>query len=286
MPYQVDAVPFGETGNGETAALFSITNSAGSRLEISNYGCRVVSATVCCGGERRRVVSGLPTLSDYERSAQPVGAVLLEADGQPLDTSHTVWQVAELGDNSVSLFQKIALPPGGEASFVVRFAWMDHERLVIDVSGSCDRPFAPAAAVEPYFTLAEDNQGTYQLREFCSAPADGGGLSQPDAPRALELPCDRVITAENPSGGLRPMAELICPESDLTLTAYTTAAALRICSVTEPFPAMKVRLGTAGIQREGIQMDSVLPGQFWNQRMIYGIDAIYHGPKRVLPFGL
>lgn len=286
MAYQVNTTPFGKTGIGETAALFSITNSAGSCLEISNYGCRVRSATVCCGGKSRRVVSGLPALSDYEGAAQPVGAVRLEVDGQLLETSRKVWQVAELGDNAVSLFQKAALPAGGEASFVVRFAWMDHERLVLDISGSCDRPFAPAASADLYFTLAGDSEERCQFRELCAAPHHGGEPALPDAPQELKLPCDRVITAENPSGGLCPMAELICPGSDLTLTAYSTAAVLRICSVTEPFPAIRLNLGKAGVPGEIAPADTVLPGQFWSQRMVYGIDPIYHGPERVLPFGL
>lgn len=286
MAYQVNTAPFGKTGGGETAALFSITNSAGSCLEVSNYGCRVRNATVCCGGKSRRVVAGLPALSDYEGTVQPVGAVRLEVDGQMLDTARKVWPVAELGDNSVSLFQKTALPDGGEASFVVRFAGMDHERLVIDVSGSCDRPFAPAASAELYFTLAGDSGERCQLREFRTAPHHSGEPAFPDAPRELGLPCDRVITAENPSGGLCPMAELICPRSDLTLTAYSTVPVLRICSVDEPFSAIALKLGGAELSGEGAPADTVLPGQFWSQRMVYGIDAIYHGPKRVLPFGL
>ena len=76
------------------------------------------------------------------------------------------------------------------------------------------------------------------------------------------------------------MAELTCPESDLSLTAYTTAQTLRIHSVPEPFPAVRLNMGAQDAPAV------IQPGQFWNQRIIYGFDAVYHGPKRILPFGM
>lgn len=278
MAYHVSAASFGRTVGGKEAACFSITNSAGSCLEISSYGCTVKRVVLRgAGGEDRQAAAGLPTLSDYEQSPAPVGAALFWEGGAALELSRSVWQVAEIGENSVALFQKAPLPAGGTGSFAVRFAWMDRDRLVIDMSASCDRPFSPVGTSNICFTLPGDGTGSYLLRDFCTAGTtqDQAGPSQP-----LDMPCDRIIHCGEHTGRLQPMAELTCPESDLSLTAYTTAQTLHIHSVSEPFPAVRLNMGTEDAPAV------IQPGEFWNQRIIYGFDAVYHGPKRILPFGM
>ncbi len=73
----VSRQPFGETQDGESAELFTLTNAKGMRVDITNYGATIVRCMVPDReGAMADVVLGYDTLAGYEAGSCYFGAVV------------------------------------------------------------------------------------------------------------------------------------------------------------------------------------------------------------------
>ena len=223
---------------------YRISNGGGAYAQFSLRGGTVEQVVLCAEGEPRMPVLAAP------------GRVRFFMDGAEVSLPEECWTLADHGENWL-LFA--AGSEGADTQVLLRYAWMDHERLVLDIAaegGGADRL---TCRTDFTFTLGGGAESAYRLSLYgCQAEVtDGKGMLLPEA----------NAEAEVAGQGLRPVAELVCPDSDMTMTAYSCFSRLHIA------------------RRAGIKLDtgSAVPCG-WPQRVVYGFDRVYHGPNKVYPF--
>lgn len=250
MAYQIKALPFAE---GSMCYLkYRIYNSAGSFVELSELGASVKAISVHKGDNDEPLEMMVPAESGYLR---------FFVNEIELPTQTLCWKLADRGENQLTFSSDWP-----SVKLQLRYTWMDHERLVIDVSADADPSVHLSCTSHFPFSLGDQGTGPFFLNIFCQSPS-----SETAAPSSiLKFPTDGIFTV--PSGGLYPTSELISLQGDMTVTAYTT------------FPQLHV---VADSPSKGVCLNMELLAHCQNtpvsHRIIYGFDPVYHGPAKVSP---
>ena len=223
---------------------YRISNGSGAYVVISPRGAALEQVVLCSKDEPDMAALTTP------------GGIRFFADGAEIAIPAQDWEVSDHGENWL-LFDtaKSAVAP----RIALRYAWMDHERLVLDIMADEPTENTLTFCTDFSFSLGGSTSGDYKLTTYScrTSVTDENGLLLPDSSECVTVPGE----------GLRPVAELICPESDMTMTAYTT------------LPQLRIRRG------DGVGLNSgCAESCSWPQRVVYGFDPIYHGPNKVYPF--
>lgn len=211
--------PFGHTGDGRPATLYTLANAT-LRVRVTDYGGRIVSIEAPDrDGRRGEVLLGFDTVAEYERAPGAFGALLgrnanriaggkLPIDGAVYDlptndrgnTLHggphgfdmVYWDVMDAGDDRLELRRLSAdRDQGFPGELEVRASYrLQHDTLWLEFTAATDKPTLLSLSAHPYFNLS------------------GGALPdifghQVTIPAEAFLPTDAV---QIPTGELRPVA--------------------------------------------------------------------------------
>lgn len=183
----LDASKFQSTVDGKATALYTLTNKNGMEACITNYGGRLVSLMVPDrDGSLRDVVLGHDSISDYVNIDGNFGALIgrygnridqgrFSLDGKdyqlpqnnfghclhggPKGFHHSVWNVAQYNDTSLTL---TLVSPDGEAGFPgnvkvkVSYILRSDNALAIAYEATTDKPTILNLTNHSYFNLGGD----------------------------------------------------------------------------------------------------------------------------------
>ncbi len=190
---RLSSQPFGKLSTGESAQLFTLTNSAGMQVNITNYGGIIVSIFAFDKTQRLAdVVLGYDCVADYEQDSYYLGAVIgpyagrieqgqLDLDGKkyqlnlnaPDSQLHggkqglnkKLWQAStSTTDNSACLSLTYSSPDGeegfpGNVDFTVKYHLNDDNELLVEYFASTDQTTIVNLTQHSYFNLAGHNSG-------------------------------------------------------------------------------------------------------------------------------
>lgn len=187
----IEKKPFGQLPDGKAADLYILKNQSGATLQVTPYGCRVISLLMPDkNGVLGDVVLGHRTLPEYfcanyqgtfvGRYANRIGGASFTLNGKeyPLakndgeNTLHggpggyhqVLWKVEETvnGDEPSILFSHFS-PDGdegypGNLSMTVRYTLTQDNQVVMEYTGTCDQetPFNPTN--HSFFNLSGNHQ--------------------------------------------------------------------------------------------------------------------------------
>jgi len=184
---------FGQLSSGETAQLFSLTNSHGTCIKITNYG-GIISSIITKDkqGNLADIVLGYDSVEKYQQDTYYLGAIIgryagridqgkfsiAEQDFQlnlnaPESQLHggkkalnkQLWQAKSTsGDQQVSLELTYLSPDGeegfpGEVSFKVKYSLTMDNELLVEYFASTDKTTIVNLTQHSYFNLAGHNSG-------------------------------------------------------------------------------------------------------------------------------
>lgn len=154
----------------ENAELYTISNATGMKMDVSNYGCRIVSLNVTNKkGTAYDIVLGFDSLADYARVKQNFGAVvgryigrIKKADGSHISHGGTpgfanrYFDMIEKTDNSIT-FEYVS-PDGesgfdGELTLDVTYTLTDDNSLRIDYKAVTTKPTVLNISNHSFFNL-------------------------------------------------------------------------------------------------------------------------------------
>ena len=183
----LDSENFKSEKDGKTTALYTLTNSNGMEVCITNFGGRIVSVMVPDrDGKLRDVVLGFDNIQDYRTVPSDFGAAIGRyanriADGRitvdgveyqlpqnnyghclhggPDGWQYRTYDVADVDDNSLTL--AIVSPDGdanfpGEVKATVKYTLDDDNSLKIEYSAETDKTTVINMTNHSYFNLSGD----------------------------------------------------------------------------------------------------------------------------------
>ena len=183
----LDSENFKSEKDGKTTALYTLTNSNGMEVCITNFGGRIVSVMVPDrDGKLRDVVLGFDNIQDYRTVPSDFGAAIGRyanriADGRitvdgveyqlpqnnyghclhggPDGWQYRTYDVADVDDNSLTL--AIVSPDGdanfpGEVKAAVKYTLDDDNSLKIEYSAETDKTTVINMTNHAYFNLSGD----------------------------------------------------------------------------------------------------------------------------------
>ena len=182
---------FGNTACGETASLFVLENSKGTRAEVTDYGATLVRFILSDkNGMTRDLVLGYDDVSGYEkggvffggtigRVANRIGGGRFELDGQNYELTRNdgpntlhggtdfyhkrIWDVEEETGSSVKLH---LFSPDGDQGFpgnlhvTVSYSLSEDDELTIDYTAKADKDTPLSLCNHSYFNLAGHDSGS------------------------------------------------------------------------------------------------------------------------------
>lgn len=184
---------FGQLSNGAEAQLFTLTNSHGTQISISNYGGIIVALSVIDQhGGFDDVVLGYDNVADYEQDTYYLGAIIGRYAGRikhgkitlnnqehqltlnaPDSQLHggkqalnkQLWQASIQETNtSVTLLLEYTSPDGeegypGTVNFKVHYTLSDENELTVEYFADTDKPTIINLTQHSYFNLAGHTYG-------------------------------------------------------------------------------------------------------------------------------
>tara|TARA_R110000744_G_scaffold21536_1_gene55612 strand:+ start:1156 stop:2244 length:1089 start_codon:yes stop_codon:yes gene_type:complete len=184
---------FGKLRNGEIAQLFTLKNSHGVRVKISNYGGIIVALeTLDKHGNSSDIVLGYNNIESYENDPYYLGAIigryagridqgLLSIDDKDyrLDMNNSdnqlhggfkalnkqLWQAStEISVDNASLLLHHTSPDGdngfpGNVDFKVKYSLNNSNELAVEYFASTDKTTIINLTQHSYFNLAGHNSG-------------------------------------------------------------------------------------------------------------------------------
>jgi aldose 1-epimerase len=213
--------PFGKTPDGTEAEIFTLKNSNGIEVRVTNYGGIITSiATPDRHGEFADIVLGFDTLSEYLAPHPYFGSVVGRYANRIADGRFTidgvdyrlalnngpnhlhggekgfdkhVWQPEVLGANSVR-FSRVS--PNGEEGYpgtlqvAVAYSLTNYNELIVEYQATTDLPTHVNLTQHSYFNLAGAGNGDITGHELTI-----------DADRFTPVTATRI-----PTGQLAPVA--------------------------------------------------------------------------------
>ncbi len=152
--------PFGTTSKGESATLFSISNTSGFTLELTDYGAIWVGAKMPTEEGAKDVILGLDSAGDYEPSTGHLGGVIGRNANRMSNASFTLvgvhYQLAVMN-------QELNLNSHSGPDFYDRRIWnatlLEEENAVrfTLISPDGDQGFPGNLTLHVTYVLTEDN---------------------------------------------------------------------------------------------------------------------------------
>ena len=205
----VEVQSFGRLSNGEEAHLFTITNSSGSSLSISDYGARIVSINIPDrNGKLGDVIIGHGDLSTFETGDRFMGCVLgrygnrinnssfvidsveyrISAnellDGNPVHLSggsngfdRFIWDSEVVWDEDKAGVRFSRMSPDGEEGYpgncecTVTYWWNETDICKIVYEATSDKPTVINLSNHAYFNL-KGVEGEYVMDHLLTVYAD------------------------------------------------------------------------------------------------------------------
>ena len=88
---KIEITPFGTLSSGQQAALYTLANSSGMKLKVTDFGATIVSLLTPMGAkEPRDLVLGFDSVSGYEKTGLYLGATIGRYAGQIRDAKFTL----------------------------------------------------------------------------------------------------------------------------------------------------------------------------------------------------
>lgn len=184
---------FGRLSNGENALLFTLSNSNGTRVKISNYGGIIVSLETLDKNNRSAdIVLGYDTVQDYEQDPYYLGAIIgrfagridqgsltIDDESYQLSINNTdnqlhggfkalnkqLWQAdTESSSDKISLILRHTSPDGdngfpGNVEFKVIYSLNQQNELSVEYFASTDKSTPINLTQHSYFNLAGHSSG-------------------------------------------------------------------------------------------------------------------------------
>ena len=208
----LERTPFGKTSDGSSVELFTLTNSAGNTVQLTNYGAILVSVQVPDRhGKRANVNLGFGDLQGYLASSPFFGATvgryanrIAKGKFKLADKTYTlvvnngpnhlhggtvgfdkqVWQAEELRqEDSVGVRFTLTSPDGqegypGKLDVIAEYTWNNANELSFKFQATTDAPTVLNMTNHAYWNLAGAGHGDV--------------LEQ-----VLQLKCDRYVAVDD-----------------------------------------------------------------------------------------
>lgn len=208
----LERTPFGKTSDGSSVELFTLTNSAGNTVQLTNYGAILVSVQVPDrNGKRANVNLGFGDLQGYLAGSPFFGATvgryanrIAKGKFKLADKTYTlvinngpnhlhggtigfdkqVWQAEEVRqDNSVGVRFTLTSPDGqegypGKLDVIAEYTWNNDNELAFKFQATTDAPTVLNMTNHAYWNLAGAGHGDV--------------LQQ-----VLQLKCDRYVAVDD-----------------------------------------------------------------------------------------
>lgn len=208
----LERTSFGKTSDGSSVELFTLTNSAGNTVQLTNYGAILVSVQVPDrNGKRANVNLGFGDLQGYLAGSPFFGATvgryanrIAKGKFKLADKTYTlvinngpnhlhggtigfdkqVWQAEEMRqDNSVGVRFTLTSPDGqegypGKLDVIAEYTWNNDNELAFKFQATTDAPTVLNMTNHAYWNLAGAGHGDV--------------LQQ-----VLQLKCDRYVAVDD-----------------------------------------------------------------------------------------
>jgi aldose 1-epimerase len=183
---------FERTLQGKAVSLYNLKNSAGTELNITNYGCRIVNLLVARPNKPYvDVVVGFDTIDGYLNATEVYHGAIIgryanriangnfyldkkdyqlainnppnHLHGGPMGFHSQVWDVINSSPGSISLSY---LSPDGEEGYpgnlkvTVTYSLTDENEVIIHYEAVCDSPTIMNLTNHSYFNLNGQGSGT------------------------------------------------------------------------------------------------------------------------------
>lgn len=189
----LERTPFGKTSDGSSVELFTLTNSAGNTVQLTNYGAILVSVQVPDrDGKRANVNLGFGDLQGYLAGSPFFGATvgryanrIAKGKFQLADKTYTlvvnngpnhlhggtvgfdkqVWQAEEMRqDDSVGVRFTLTSPDGqegypGKLDVIAEYIWNNANELAFKFQATTDAPTVLNMTNHAYWNLAGAGHG-------------------------------------------------------------------------------------------------------------------------------
>lgn len=204
--HNITRTPWGDVG-GQQADIFTLTNSHGMRVRITNYGARLVDLIVpSAKAKPANIVLGYDTAAAYGRGA-PYGAVIgrfagriggarftldgktyrLKPNGGPDDFAHHLYSANMIDGPNPALVLSMVAADGeqgfpGNLTITVTYTLTTDNRLRIDYRATTDRPTVLNPTSHTCFNLKGAGHGDvlrHSLQLFADAmtPTDANHIA-------------------------------------------------------------------------------------------------------------
>lgn len=201
----IEKSPFGKLDDGREVYLYTLKNKSGARVQIINYGARVVSLTMPDrNGNFSDVVTGYDSLKGYINDNSYFGAIVgrygnriakgkFRLDGKEYqltinDGKNTLhggiigffkayWNAESLESDSLPSLKLSLVSPDGDEGFpgtikaTVTYTLTNNDELKIEYTGTTDKPTIFNPTHHSYFNLSGNFNSTI-LDEKLSINAD------------------------------------------------------------------------------------------------------------------
>ena len=201
---KIERVDFGKTPSGIPVSLFSLINSHGNRVALTDYGAIITSVEIPDrNGDRTNVNLGFPTLDGYLERHPFFGATVgrfcnriaggkFELDGRLYELvvnngpnhlhggtvgfDKQVWEATELSsDSRIGVRLTLQSPDGqegypGNLSVTAEYSWNDQNELAFTFRASTDKATVLNLTNHSYWNLSGAGQGNihaHQLQLLC-----------------------------------------------------------------------------------------------------------------------
>ncbi|MBR5641582.1 MAG: hypothetical protein IKW92_05590 [Firmicutes bacterium] len=276
---------FGHLKTGEEVTLYRFTNTTGAYVEILNYG-GIVKKVMVPDKEKTLVdvAVGFDDLQRYEQLDCPPGAVVSMSGCQDRTAfAHALWEEVECSNNAVTFFRRFRCEPdGGDLDVFIRYLWVDYERLVLDIAARCDRETEVNLTSNCLFRLDHgDDLSAHEWRTFgeWEETTEGTLIPIEETPFGNNVFTPAVLGEKRffvaKSAEIRPLAEVISPVSELSLSAYSDICGIALEVTEDPEPGVRLQQMFSAVS--GKEQTLLKPGEEWKHRIIFGFDRIYKG---------
>lgn len=197
MSSKIQSILFGNLHDGKPVYLFTLENSNGMRIQLINYGAKIVSAYVPDKkGVFDNVILGYNSLEHYlkghpylgatvGRVANRIGNARFEMDGKVYNLSKNLgenhlhggiigfdsicWDIIPFEAESNFIEFAITSPDGdqgypGNLKVKVRYTLTDDNSIIIDFTVNTDKPTIVNMTNHAYFNLSKTSGSIYSLK--------------------------------------------------------------------------------------------------------------------------
>ncbi len=191
---------FGKTKNGEAAKLFTLKNSNGITVKITNYGAIVCSVIVPDrSGKFADIVQGFDSIQEYETLSDYFGAVVgrygnriargkfsIDGKSYTLDKNNgenslhgglvgfdkKIWSAEAFADKKAAVLKLTLLSPDGDQGFpgnlkvAVTYTLNNDNELIVNYRAVTDKPTVCNLTQHSYFNLYGAGNGNILNHEL------------------------------------------------------------------------------------------------------------------------